>query len=432
MQRRTLLGGLMAAPTALALRLREAVDRLEIVSSHEHLLKEQDRIAKKADFFALASQYLVNDLITAGAPANTAALWEDPKAHVEDKWRAFQTGWRGARFTGYGQAFRTALSDLYGVKTVNRAAVEAVNAAVAAHSRPGFYRWVLKERARIRYSVLDDYWNGEPERPDPEFFVLSRKFDWFITVNGRQAVERMEQVTGVEIDSVTGLKRAMERRLEQSLAAGLAAIKTTLAYQRPLYFAETGSAEAERGFEAMMRGGGVQRPLSDHLFHHLLGMAQDHGLPVQVHTGIQAGNNSHLPDTHPELLTNVLRKYTRVTFDLFHIGFPYVEEMTGLSKMFPNVYADFCWAHVLSPATARRALGELLDAVPFTKILGFGGDYRYAELTYAHAEMARDNIAQVLGERIEAKWCTEDEALEIARALLADNAARLYPQRVGR
>lgn len=97
-----------------------------------------------------------------------------------------------------------------------------------------------------------------------------------------------------------------------------------------------------------------------------------------------------------------------------------------LAKGFPNVYADFCWAYVVSPSAARRTLSEFLDTVPVNKILGFGGDYKHPELSYAHAKMARQTVAGVLAEKVESGFCTEPEALEIGKMLLYENAARIF------
>ena len=60
-----------------------------------------------------------------------------------------------------------------------------------------------------------------------------------------------------------------------------------------------------------------------------------------------------------------------------------------LAKCFANVFIDFSWMHIVSPEVCRRALNEYLETIPFNKILGFGGDFIYAELTYAHAKMAQ-------------------------------------------
>ena len=98
----------------------------------------------------------------------------------------------------------------------------------------------------------------------------------------------------------------------------------------------------------------------------------------------------------------------------------------AIAKMFPNAFVDFCWTHILSPASARRALDEIIDAVPANKILGFGGDYRHVELSFAHSLIARDNIARVLSARVENHLLSEDDALLLARSFLHDNPAALF------
>src|SRR5262249_42317361 len=109
----------------------------------------------------------------------------------------------------------------------------------------------------------------------------------------------------------------------------------------------------------------------------------------------------------------------------------YEKELGALAKAFPNVYADFCWAHVLSPVAARRALDEYLETVPVNKLFAFGGDYKHVELTYAHAKMARRTIARVLAAKVQDGFCTETEAKEIARMILYENAARFFSWREG-
>ena len=95
-------------------------------------------------------------------------------------------------------------------------------------------------------------------------------------------------------------------------------------------------------------------------------------------------------------------------------------------KTFPNVYVDFCWAHIVSPSAARRAMHEFLETVPVNKIFGYGGDYRFPELSYGHLQIAKEDITQVLGEKVEAGFCSEEESVEIAGMLLRENALRLF------
>ena len=230
----------------------------------------------------------------------------------------------------------------------------------------------------------------------------------------------------------------MEKHFQLALKLGMVTVKSTLRMSGTCTFEETTAADASADFERLVRGEGVvtdekkrleRRPfraLSNHMYHHLIQLADAHKMPVQMHTGLQAGNGNYVQHTNPAHSPMCLLRYPRVQFDIFHIGYPYYHETTVLGKTFPNVFVDYCWMHIVSPSAARAALHEMLDSVPANKIFGFGGDYRYPELSYAHLVMARKNIARVLAERVEDSAMTEEEAAEMAKWLLHDNPARLF------
>ncbi|MCX6622613.1 MAG: amidohydrolase family protein, partial [Acidobacteria bacterium] len=168
------------------------------------------------------------------------------------------------------------------------------------------------------------------------------------------------------------------------------------------------------------------RNLEDHMLRHVVTLADAHHIPVQIHTGTFAGHWNYITNSNPAHLTQLFFDFPGVRFDLFHMSYPYMGELAAITKLFPHVYADFCWAWVLSPAAARRALREFIDTVPANKILGYGGDYWFPELSYAHLVMARRNIVSVLAELIEEHLCKETEAVELAQMILHDNAATLF------
>jgi hypothetical protein len=424
-------------PAALLTRIAQALDGVEAVNTHEHILPEQERVAQPVDFFTLAGHYAINDVVSAGLAPEALARVNDRNLPAEERWKMFEPFWQKARFTGYGQALRIAIRDIYGHE-ISGAALPKINEAIQAQNRPGLYRRILKERARIRVSVLDDYWNATPVKPDPEFFVLAHKFDRFVTPASKADMAALEKITGVSITSLGGLKQAMETSFRQFLDIGMAAVKSTLAYNRELLYREVPAAAAEADFTALMRGEralpqgfrrNVERPfrnMEDHMFHHLMQLADAHRIPVQIHTGLHAGNGNFIANSNPVHLTNLFFLYPRVKFDLFHISYPYQGELSVLAKLFANVHADFCWAHIVSPGAARRTLHEYLETIPYNKIFGFGGDYRYPELSYAHAKIARANIAQVLAEKTAQGFCKEAEAVEIGRALLHDSPAAFF------
>ena len=418
--------------------LLEAIDEIPLVNTHEHIIPEEERTSSRVDFFTLAGHYVINDVISAGLSGDNLAVVRNPDAPADQRWRAFEPYWQSARMTGYGQALRIAIQDIYGIDQISGATLPEINRRIEAANQPGLYEEILVRRSNIAYSVLDDYWNAAPVRPDPRFFVCARKFDRFVAPQSVSDIRTLEELTDVSITGLAGLKRAMETSFQQSLDIGMVAVKSTLAYNREIHYAEVAERDAESSLQSLLGASRTPpaafrshverpfRPLEDHMFHHLIGLAAAHGVPVQIHTGLHAGNGNFIENSKPTHLTNLFFLFPQVQFDLFHMSYPYQGEAGAIAKVFPNVYIDLCWAHIISPSASRRALHEMLDTVPSNKILGYGGDYRYPELSYAHAKMARRNIAQVLAEKVSEGSCSGEEALELGRKLLHDNPDALF------
>ena len=418
--------------------LLEAIDEIPLVNTHEHIIPEEERTSSRVDFFTLAGHYVINDVISAGLSGDDLAVVRNPDAPADQRWRAFEPYWQSARMTGYGQALSIAIQDIYGVDQISGATLPEINRRIEAANQPGLYEEILVRRSNIAYSVLDDYWNAAPVRPDPRFFVCARKFDRFVAPQSVSDIRNLEELTDVSITGLAGLKRAMETSFQQSLDIGMVAVKSTLAYNREIHYAEVAERDAESSLQSLLGASRTPpaafrsrverpfRPLEDHMFHHLIGLAAAQGVPVQIHTGLHAGNGNFIENSKPTHLTNLFFLFPQVQFDLFHMSYPYQGEAAAIAKVFPNVYIDLCWAHIISPSAARHALHEMLDTVPSNKIFGYGGDYRYPELSYAHAKMARRNIAQVLAEKVSEGSCSGEEALELGRKLLHDNPDALF------
>ena len=426
---------------SVAGEMLRAIEGIPLVNTHEHILPESERTSSPVDFFTLAGHYAINDVISAGLRGDALDLVRDADAPPARRWEAFEPYWNHARCTGYGQALQVAIRDIYEVESITAATLPTINRRIAERNRPGLYEEILNRRSNIAYSVLDDYWNAAPVRPDPRFFVLARKFDRFVAPGSRDDIRRVEELTDTSVATLDDLKRAMEASFAASLAVGMVTVKSTLAYSREIHYGEVSERDAEASFEALQRSDRAapagfrsmtERPfraLEDHMFHHLMRLAEAHGIPVQIHTGLHAGNGNFIENSKPTHLTNLFFLYPRVRFDLFHMSYPYQSEAAAIAKVFPNVHIDLCWAHIISARATRRALHEMLETVPANKIFGFGGDYRYPELTYAHARVARSNVAQVLAEKVADGFCTADESLDLARKILHDNPDALFGQR---
>ncbi|MCC7498075.1 MAG: amidohydrolase family protein [Bryobacterales bacterium] len=431
-----------AASRDLERRLLESLGQLRIADTHEHFYEEKERLKRPTDFFSLAEAYVWADMVSAGLPAESSRIIRDQHASDAVRWRAFEPYWNLVRYTGYAQALRIAIRDLYGCDELSAPAVVALNDRIRSRNRPGLYKWILRDMARIRFLVEDDHCGGcvkvASTKENLAMFVLARRFDKFIIPSGRSDTRQLEAMTGLSISRLKDLEAAIAKSFDQNLAEGMRAVKVGLAYRRDLRFEETAQPDAERDFEAMMSGSrnvptgfrsAMQRPfrrMEDYLFHHVLQLADAHRIPVQIHTGLFAGTGGVLTNSDPQLLINTFLLHPRVQFDIFHLGYPYQEALGVLAKSFPNVHLDFCWAHVVNPSAARRTLSEYLDSVPVNKILGFGGDYKHPELSYGHAKIARRNVAQALARKVEEGGCSEQEAFDIGSRILYGNAARLF------
>jgi predicted TIM-barrel fold metal-dependent hydrolase len=429
-----------ARASELESRLVKAFDDLWIADSHEHIFDEADRTSRDIDFFDLLSHYTLGDLGSAGLSREGVALAMNKQAPDARRWGAVEEYWRYARFTGYAQNLRLAIRDIYGIDEISAATVSKINAAIREKNKPGLYRDVLKTRAHIRFYVQDDR-HTHPSKPDREFFVIAREFDNFVVPQSREQIAKLEELTNTSITTLATLEAALEVRFNEALQAEMSAVKTLLAYTREIYFAEVERSAAEADFARMMQNDKApawnyrqltERPfrnLEDYMFHRVMRLANAHRVPVQVHTGLNnnaPGERNYITNSNPTHLTNLFFLYPETKFDLFHIGYPYLGEMSALAKCFANVHVDFCWAHIISPTASARALAEYLDTIPSNKILAFGGDFLYAELTYAHAKIARRVCARVLAAKVEEGFCNEEEALEIGKRIFFENAARLF------
>jgi len=118
--------------------------------------------------------------------------------------------------------------------------------------------------------------------------------------------------------------------------------------------------------------------------------------------------------------------YPDVKFDLYHVGYPYVRDAIMLGKSRGNVWMNMCWTYILSPHFAYDALTEMLEMVPGSKIIGFGGDYSVVEKIYGHLVMARQIIAKALASKVYDGTLTFDGAVSLAYNMLYETPKKLY------
>jgi predicted TIM-barrel fold metal-dependent hydrolase len=162
------------------------------------------------------------------------------------------------------------------------------------------------------------------------------------------------------------------------------------------------------------------------MFHEIVRAGTETHVPIQIHTGLQEGNENLLANANPLLLASLFLEYRQAKFDLFHGGYPFMGEAIALAKNFSNVFLDLCWLHIISPSASARMLHEAIETVPSNKIFAFGGDFIIPEGAYGHSVMARQVVARVLAQKVEEGYLDEEEAMRLAHMILRENPAELY------
>jgi uncharacterized protein len=425
--------------------LLEHISTLEVIDTHEHLpCREEDRDMGADVLQEYLGHYYNRDLVSAGLPMADYERVIEEEMSVGERWKLVEPYWEACRYTGYGRSLDISARDIYGVERIDGSTIEELDGRFEAAKRPGHFRKILKDKCRIKTSLLNvetlsDKYDPRQERSihcDRELFSPVYRLEDLVHPNLRSQVKKVEKQSGVRITSFNRWLEAAEVLIEKAYDIGAVALKNGLAYQRTLYYERVTKAQAEEGFNRIFSTfhmpdwddapAPTGKAFQDYMFHFILDIANKKNLILQIHTGIQEGNGNILSNSNPGLLSNLFLQYPDVTFDIFHIGYPYQGELAVLAKNFPNVFIDMCWAHIVSPNASVNALLEWFDTVPLNKISAFGGDYSFIDGVYGHLMLARQDVARALVVKVEDGIFDAEKAKEIAGMLFYDNPKNIF------
>ncbi len=422
--------------------IAEYVNDLTIIDTHEHLPNWEQELEQPVDFFnEYLSSYLRDDLISAGMRNEEMETLSQCKtvrsgqAQLEEKWQILKPYLSRVENTAYYRQLDRTVEGLYGMHFPDSQtpwdSILELNKKFLADRRPGRFQEVLREKCKIETAIQDTF----DLECDRRYYRPVHRLDAFIFPETRQQLEQIETDTGIRINGFEDWLKACTQSMETAVENGAVAFKLGLAYARSLKYGHSTKSEAEKDFldlfeerhlSAWRRGLYEGEAFQNYMMHFVLHFAAEHKLVYQIHTGMQAGCPNFLANSNPELLNDLFIEYPDIKFDIFHIGYPYHKSLAALAKMFPNVYIDMCWAHVISPYASRCALAEFLDTVPVTKINGFGGDSLFLDAVYGHQLMARENISMVLAQCVEEGIYSMGQAKKFAERILYQNPKELF------
>ena len=214
-------------------------------------------------------------------------------------------------------------------------------------------------------------------------------------------------------------------------SGGYVGVKSVIAYRTGLDVSPL-SRTPDQGFQALDAikrglGGGSMKKLRDHLLCRALELCMEHGVPMQIHTGM-GDFEVNLILCRPAWLMDLLRfpAYRACTVILVHTGYPYHREAGYMAHVLPRVHCDISEGVPFSGSGSAAILRELVEMAPLHKI-SYGSDaYSVPEGIYAAAKIGKRIVTQIMTELVADDVLTEDEAQETGALILNGTTKRIY------
>lgn len=409
------------------------VQKTPFVDTHEHLPDEADRLAGLGlpcdDWSLLFHDYLRSDLVAGGMPKSEITAFFSRNVNPQRKWQILEPFWPQVMNTGFGQAVRISMQELYGIEALDAETIPRLQEAYADFRKPGMYEKVLVEASNIESCQVNT--DGVPFHESKQPTLLMQDLS-FQNLHMDPDLEILPKFAGIEVRSLEDWHEVIRWWFDKYSKYAVAA-KSQGAYLRRIDYHRVDPAEAGPVFDQMLRGERLENTrnklLEDHLFWFCVDEATRHQLPVKIHTGYLAGEKitafRHITQ-HPHDVIELCRQAFDTKFVFLHIGYPYWQELIAVAKRFATAHIDMSWAWALDPAGATEFLKRYLVSAPWNKVFTFGGDYSVVECVLGHAVMARQGISQALVELVEEGWLMQPEAVELVEPLLRGNARSIF------
>lgn len=426
--------------------LRGFLKEIPLIDCHDHTEQVGPKYSDAIE--VLISGYFLSDLWSASSDKDITFIQDKTKS-IQERWPVLKRAWNRCCYTGYAQVTRLVMKEFYGESELTIEALNRMQTRLLDLSDEKVFEGIL-DKANIA-ARLENVYYGQFEAVEGNFSKAVRAvLDGTFKTPPRSKIviplPRFHDV--IDYNSIQDIASAVDRAvtcLDEYIGAcqnifkgyksfGAVAFKDPSAYGRNINFGSPTKHQAEEVFNRLMDDPrrklscpDESKMLGDYLFNEFMRMARDLGLPVQMHTGHLAGIRNDIANANAIHLRSLIERHPEVRFDLFHANWPYSGELLFLAKNYPNVTIDFCWANIIDPVYCQRLFKQALSSVPHGKIHGYGSDFLgCADRAWAHAEIARDNIAIALSEVIDMDYLGIAEAKAVAYDWLFGNANKFF------
>lgn len=437
----------------VARRLYEHVRSESILSPHSHVdaraLADNRPFTDPAELLVSADHSVTRLLHSNGVAMDQLRAPAEPR----ETWRALASRWHLIAGTPVRHWLDSELVDVFGIDVVPSAQTSDLiyDWMAGALESPEFRPRALFKRFGI--SVLatsedpaDELEAHEELAEDPTFvghvlptFRADRYMDpgnpdW------RIYLLELAQASSIDCYTYAGLLAALRNRRQYFIEHGATSTDCRLPDVGTLPLS---SADAERIHADRLKG-----PISAadavayrrNMLYRLAEMSTEDGLVMQLHPGVlrnpsQQGNEDYghdLPDytSYSRPLQPLLRDFGTnpnlhlVLYTVDEAAFS--REIGPLASIYPSVFAGTPWWFLDGPAGIARFRAAVTDTAGFAKTSGFVDDTRAFCSIPARHDISRRADASFLAGLVMTHQISENEAANIATALVREIPARAF------
>ena len=418
----------------IARTLYASIEHLPLVCPHGHVdprtFADPDfNLGTPTDLFLIPDHYIFRMLYSQGISLERLGIPTVDGTEVETDhrriWQIFGDNFHLFRGTPTGMWLTQELHSVFGVEEkLNGESAQSIYEHIAAQlTRPEFRPRSLFERFNIEVlattdaatdslehhrAIRESGWKGRVVptfRPDG--VVNIDRPDW------REHINRLADVCGFEINSVSRLIQALEQR--RAYFKEMGATATDHAALTP-YTAELSEPEADRILQRALDGAASKDEaarFTGHLLMESARMSIEDGLVMQLHVGSYRNHNRSIferfgPDKGADIpipheftrnLSPLLNKYgndSRLTLVLFTVDeSTYGRELAPLAGHYPAVKLGPPWWFNDSFNGMRRYRDLVMETAGLYNTVGFNDDTRAFPSIPARHDLAR---------RVDADW----------------------------
>ncbi len=405
---------------------------LPVADTHEHLRPPAALRLPMSPGRLLSHSYLTRNLRRSDGSPNGVGAALEVDLH-DATWETVRPYLDRIRRSSYFRWLMRGLTELYDLDDDMLSAATWDRLSDELPARYGEAGWLSAglDRAGVEAVIWDPYWaSGTVATEDPRLIPSLRVDPWLVAFHpsakdhdGNNVIHDWADEFDIDVVRFVDLEALIEALVRRNVAAGSRSLKFAWAYDRSLAVAAPDRSAAVKlmGRPADRMSRADRLTFGDYVVHFALEQARQHGLVIQVHTGM-----GRLHGSNPIHLDPLLAAYPEVVFDLFHGGFPWIHESGALAHQHPNVRLNLTWLPQLTSAATVGIIKEWIQVVPQVGRISWGGDCDTIEETYGALLAFRWATSVALGELVEERYISLEEAAVAATDLSWDAGAAIY------